>query len=92
VDNWKKTWPVRVQQIDLKRAEKALGGPLYPAVLKVAEPLTAKFITAWQVVNMPPVKHQAYALQWFGLALVLITGISWLVRDWWVSRRRKEVV
>lgn len=92
VDNWKKAWPVRIQKIELKRVEKALGGPLYPAVLRVAEPLTAKFITAWQVVNMPPVKHQAYALQWFGLALVLITGIGWLFRDWRINGVGKEQV
>lgn len=92
VDNWQKTWPVRVQQLDLKRAEETLGGALYPAVLRVAEPLTVELVTGWQVVNMPPAKHQAYALQWFGLALVLITGISWLIRDWWVNSIRKEAV
>lgn len=33
----------------------------------------------WQPVIMPPAKHMAYALQWFGMSLVLvIVFISWV--------------
>jgi cytochrome oxidase assembly protein ShyY1 len=30
------------------------------------------FVREWPVVNMQPAKHTSYALQWFGLTLVLV--------------------
>lgn len=41
---------------------------------------------AWEPVNVPPERHIGYAIQWFGLGAVLVTGF--LI---WGIRRSKEL-
>ncbi|HSG88453.1 MAG TPA: SURF1 family protein [Pseudomonadales bacterium] len=70
-------WPRRVQQIDLGALAAALDLRLYPAVL-VADPGMPGVQTfTWRAVRMSSDTHRAYAVQWFGLALVLLVG--WIV-------------
>ena len=64
-------WPKRVQQIDLAAMSQWLGHTLLPYVVLLEPSLDWGLIRHWQVVVMPPEKHQAYALQWFLLALAL---------------------
>lgn len=71
-DQWQQSWPVRIQQVDLKKMQQSLGiEQLGNYILLVEDPLLATFITAWRPVNMSVEKHQAYALQWLLMALVL---------------------
>lgn len=79
-DNWSASWPKRIQQIDLPQMEKLLGIPLYPWHVRLDTPLLETLVLDWQVVNMPPEKHQAYALQWFSLALALAVWLFWFFR------------
>ncbi len=46
--------------------------PVYPFVLRLAKTSAYGYKRDWAVVSMPPERHQAYALQWFGLALVVL--------------------
>ncbi|WP_170309667.1 SURF1 family protein [Litorilituus lipolyticus] len=77
------SWPQRVQQIDLsafnKLLENQLKQPLLPFVAYVDEAESIGYQKSWQPIVMPPEKHQAYAFQWFCLA------IAWLLLMAWVS-------
>ena len=78
-DVWESGWPKRIQQIDLARMTD-YQAPLFGGVMKVSEPVIEDVIPGWPVVTMTPEKHLGYAVQWFGLALVLITGTVWFLR------------
>lgn len=75
-------FPVRLQQNDLAEIEKHLGEPVLPFILRLS-PDDGGFVREWQVITMPPEKHLAYALQWFGLAIAaltiyLLSALKWM--------------
>jgi len=85
-DSWQQDGRVRIQQLDMVRL--ALRHPgLYPAVIRVDKSLLPELSIGWPVVNMLPERHIGYAIQWFGLAIVLMGGCSWLI---W--HRKQEVL
>jgi len=61
-------WPRVIQQIDLELIDQWFPQKVLPFTLLAAEGST-DFEHNWQPVVMPPEKHIAYAVQWFGLAL-----------------------
>ena len=63
------SWPLRIQQIDLDYIQQHIDGTLLPFVLNLDAEHQAGFVRNWQPVVMPPEKHIAYAIQWFGLAI-----------------------
>ena len=77
------SWPQRVQKIDIlafnKLLKDQLTQPLLPFVIYVDETESIGYQKIWQPIVMPPEKHQAYAFQWFCLA------IAWLLLMAWVS-------
>ncbi|WP_210396985.1 SURF1 family protein [Motiliproteus sediminis] len=73
-------WPQRIQQPDWRNLSARLGVALYPGMLRVEQPYLAGAEIEWQPINMPPAKHYAYALQWFGLALMTAVWLLWWVR------------
>lgn len=75
-DGWELGWPKRIQRIDPGRMGTQQT-PLFNGVLRLSEPLLAQVQPGWPVVTMTPDKHRGYALQWFGLALVLSIGSGW---------------
>ncbi|MFD2177130.1 SURF1 family protein [Veronia pacifica] len=87
-------WPKRVQRIDLPRFENQTGISVMPWIIRADAvsgigsgdnilPSTGA-VHVWQPVVMKPEKHYAYALQWFGLAAVVVIGTV----IWW--RRSRE--
>ncbi|MBX2809112.1 MAG: SURF1 family protein [Cellvibrionaceae bacterium] len=64
-------WPKRVLQVDLQRAATELNAKLYPVLLRLHADSEAALVTQWPLVNSHPEKHQAYALQWFAMAVAL---------------------
>lgn len=71
-------WPVRVQVIDSKLLAERMGYPLvdYQIELDAAQP--EGYQRQWKIaVAIPPEKHRAYAVQWFGLALTLTALFIW---------------
>ena len=66
-------WPQRIQQIELDKIAELYQVELMPFVLYLDQGQSIGFTKQWQPIVMPPEKHQAYAFQWFCLA------IAWLV-------------
>ncbi|MEH6472724.1 MAG: SURF1 family cytochrome oxidase biogenesis protein, partial [Halopseudomonas sp.] len=76
------------QQPDMERFEALFQRPLYPAVLRLSEPVIDGTDTRWKLVVMPPEKHLGYAVQWFGLALALLCWLIWF--GWWREKKRVD--
>ncbi len=74
-------WPLRVQQIELKKFSTLIGVQLLPFVVYLDKNEPLGFDKNWQPIVMPPEKHRAYAFQWFSLA------IAWLSLMIWASYR-----
>lgn len=70
-------WPQRLQRLDIGRLEQQLGLKLMPWVIRPDEPVIAHLDLSWIPTVMQPEKHQAYALQWFVMAAVLMGLIVW---------------
>lgn len=65
-------WPKRIQYINFEALSLQLGEPLAPFIIRLNNDAPHGFSREWHIVNMPPQRHLAYALQWFGLAITLI--------------------
>ena len=80
-DNMKKnTNPILVQTINLDELSNHLGKPLSPYILELSELSKSAFVKTWQPINLSSFRHFGYAVQWFGLGLVLIIGYLFFLR------------
>ena len=80
-DNMKKnTNPILVQTINLDELSNYLGKPLSPYILELSELSKSAFVKTWQPINLSSFRHFGYAVQWFGLGLVLIVGYLFFLR------------
>ena len=80
-DNMKKnTNPILVQTINLDELSNYLGEPLSPYILELSELSKSAFVKTWQPINLSSFRHFGYAVQWFGLGLVLIIGYLFFLR------------
>lgn len=70
-------WPQRIQRIELDGLEQQLGLMLMPWVIRPTEPVLPETDLSWSPAVMSPEKHQAYAVQWFAMTLVLVLLIGW---------------
>lgn len=71
-------WPAVVQLIKTPTLVKRLGYALLPYQLWLDESLTEGYHRDWQIKRyMTPEKHRGYAVQWFLLALLLLTFYLW---------------
>ena len=66
------TWPKLVQQIDYEAAKKDLGANINNSVIQLSAGSSGALEPIWKPVDLKPSRHYGYALQWFGLAIVLI--------------------
>ncbi|MEZ5476159.1 MAG: SURF1 family protein [Thiolinea sp.] len=74
-------WPKITLYWDQELLAAALGHTLLPAVLVLDEQHPDGFVRIWQPVVISPERHYAYALQWYGLAVVwIIFGVIWYRR------------
>ena len=64
-------YPNRLQSIRVDALSEILGSPLADAVFYQRQ---TPFLHHYQPNVMPPEKHRAYAVQWLGLALVMLVG------------------
>ncbi len=68
-----KGWPSVVQLVDTRVLEPLLGYSLFDFQLQLAPDQANGYLRDWKIYNfMPPEKHIAYAVQWFGLAAALV--------------------
>lgn len=70
-------FPLVVQQLDPAVISQLIGKSLAPFIVQLTAPQDERFVRNWQPVVMPPEKHLAYAIQWFGLAIAAL--IVWFV-------------
>lgn len=80
-------WPRRLQKIDRKSLDQQWQASVLPYVLRLSPNLPHGFLREWPVVQWQPQRHLAYAIQWFGLGLVLIIFYVLISRR--PSRRRQ---
>ena len=64
-------YPNRLQSIRSEALGEVMGAPLADAVFYQQR---TPFFYHYQPNVMPPEKHRAYAVQWLGLALVVLVG------------------
>ncbi|MFW5443008.1 MAG: SURF1 family protein [Methylococcaceae bacterium] len=74
-------WPSVVQVVDSKILSKKLGYALLPFQVELDVGLADGYLRNWKKnAVMPPEKHVAYAVQWFGLAITLTILFIWVSR------------
>lgn len=66
-------WPLRVQQIEIDKFSQLIGNKLLPFAVYLDKNERLGYKKNWQPIVMPPEKHQAYAFQWFSLAIAWLT-------------------
>jgi cytochrome oxidase assembly protein ShyY1 len=76
-------WPKLLQAVEMDKITTALAeldaGPVFPYPVRLAQGQPGALQVDWQVVNVSPDKHRAYAAQWFTMAAVLL--IFYLLRS-----------
>ena len=76
-------WPQRIQAVEMDRLapviKAATGGDVFPYSVRIAEGEPGALTVDWQIVNVRPEKHRAYAVQWFTMTLAL--GIFYILRS-----------
>lgn len=72
-------WPSVVQVVDANILSKKLGYSLLPIQMELSDQADNGFLRDWKnsQVLIPPEKHIAYAVQWFGLAITLTILFIW---------------
>ena len=71
-ESYEDAWPKLVQQIDYEAAKKDLGANINNSVIQLSAGSSGALEPIWKPVDLKPSRHYGYALQWFGLAIVLI--------------------
>ncbi|MEH6548549.1 MAG: SURF1 family protein [Pseudomonadales bacterium] len=69
---WSEQWPKVIQAVDIPMMSAALQQELFAYVVRLKEESLGVYGRHWMVVNMPPEKHTAYAVQWFVMSVVLL--------------------
>jgi len=70
--NTQKTWPKLTLRIDADEIAADLAKPVLPRVLLLDADASSGFVREWTPNVMPPMRHFAYAFQWFTFALVAL--------------------
>lgn len=74
-----KSWPAVVQVIDSKVLSEILGYQLLEFQIELDPSYVDGYKREWKInIPIPPEKHLAYAVQWFGLALTLTVLYIWI--------------
>jgi surfeit locus 1 family protein len=76
-------WPKIIQAVEMDKLVPVVmalqGDTVFPFPIRLDAGATGALTVDWQVVNMSPQKHQAYAVQWFAMAAVLV--VFYLLRS-----------
>ena len=72
-NEWQDGWPKLIQRLEVERMAAMLDNAV-PREIRLEAGQPGVFIAAPTSLNMPATKHTGYAVQWFGLAIVLIGG------------------
>lgn len=72
-DPWSTDWPRRVQRLNVDRMA-AQGQDVVPAEIRLEPGQSGVFAPLPLDIEFRPERHTGYAVQWFGLAVVLVVG------------------
>ncbi|MFT4825943.1 MAG: surfeit locus 1 family protein [Halioglobus sp.] len=76
-------WPKRIQALEMDKISKVarvqVGGPVFPYLVRTDIAQPGALAVDWKIVNVSPQKHNAYAFQWFAMALFL--GVFYVLRS-----------
>lgn len=64
-------WPVRLPRMSVGQAERLLGEPVYPFVVRLEAGQAGVLSRHWSIPRVETRGHFAYAIQWFGIALLV---------------------
>ena len=68
-------WPKVVQELDYEQASLDMGNEtLHEAVIQLSAGSVGALEPVWSPTSFKPSRHYGYAVQWWGLALVLVTS------------------
>lgn len=80
-------WPKRIQAVEMDKLEAAItsshAGDVFPFPVRIDAGESGALAVDWQIVNMSPQKHQAYAVQWFAMAAVLFGYYIFRCSNFW---------
>jgi surfeit locus 1 family protein len=62
-----------IELLDAKMISHLLQKKVYPFIIRLNKQDSYGFVREWAIVSMPPQRHLAYALQWFVMALIILT-------------------
>jgi surfeit locus 1 family protein len=74
-------WPKVASYPDMPQLAAALGAPLSPRILLLDPAAPFGYLREWQPPGLPPLRHFAYAVQWWAFAV--LTLVLWAL----LSRR-----
>ncbi len=80
-------WPLRFRRLDIERAGQVLERDLLPWVVRLGPDEAGVFARHWPAVTVNTRTHIQYALQWFGMAAVVLL-ISFLMSSNYLALRR----
>jgi surfeit locus 1 family protein len=61
-----------VEQVDTQLISQILHKSVYPFIIRLGPEEANGYVREWSIVSMPPLRHYAYALQWFAMAAVVL--------------------
>ncbi|MEA3299151.1 MAG: SURF1 family protein [Pseudomonadota bacterium] len=71
-EQWRERWPQVLQNLDIAGVATLLEVELSPWTLRLDASSPGALAVGWEVINVQPEKHTAYAVQWFALAAALV--------------------
>jgi cytochrome oxidase assembly protein ShyY1 len=77
-------WPKLTLRLDAAEIAADLGKPVLPRMLLLDADASSGFVREWTPNVMPPLRHRAYAFQWFTfavVALVVFVVVHWRKPD-----------
>jgi len=67
-------WPLRLRRMDVSRAAEVLDRPVLPWVLRLSADSAGVHARHWPAVTVSTRSNIQYALQWFGMALLVLVA------------------
>lgn len=84
-------WPLRFRSLDINRAAELMERPLLPWVVRLGANEQGVFARHWPAVTVNTRIHIQYALQWFGMALIVLAVAFLMSSNFLALQRRAKV-
>ena len=78
-DQWSDTWPKVIQSLELQAMQKSLKCDLFPWIAVLDSQQLGVFVRKTPMLNMKASRHLGYAVQWWLMAVALVTLCAFLI-------------